>query len=94
MNQQQYQRAVERLIDRDCPDIHMEVLLLFGASPDRWSGKDQDNHSPRVDWRLEVRKFLTGRHRFKRGSHTADIALDIIERRIEHELARYADRQD
>ena len=94
MNPEQYRIAITRLMDRDCPDVHMEVLLCFGP-PDAIDVLLPRETGEWVEWRASVRKQMSERHGFKRTRCLqTDTVLDIIERRIGDELARSNVRQD
>lgn len=51
-----WRRGIEERLVRLAPDVHIEVLLLFGPCP------EMDSLVMRREWCTGVRKYLRGRH--------------------------------
>lgn len=81
MNPSQHRTAVRRLLDIHAPDVHIEVLLLFGVCPDRWEFNWECD-----EWEGHVRNYLADRYGY---SLTKRLALatccEIIIERIAKE---------
>lgn len=84
MNSQQYRSAVTKLLDREAPDVHMEILLLYGAQPDVLE-PDRGWHA----WSTSVVDYMIDRHGYNRQSanHLAEVVA-VIAHRITKEKHR------
>ena len=90
MNSQQYRRAVKRMLDSEAPDVHIEVLLLFGARPHAWAEFGVVDMSA-LGWDENVKGYLILRYGFSaaaRRRHQLAVCLRVIADRIDREVEK------
>jgi hypothetical protein len=81
MNDEMYQCAVRRLLDLKAPDVHMEILLMFGPQPPGytlWA-------SAELMWSENVVGYLQTRYAYTGSSAHLTTVVNIIAGRIRRE---------
>ena len=83
MNQQQYEMAATRLLDREFPDAHLEVMLVCGPEPSEYYS--MEDLPEWIDWSNAVERFMFDRMGYTPGSNLTTVVRRIIARRMHSE---------